>query len=326
MRPVEAVRKLCPKARPNYIAAFENGDALFLQHGVTTPLRLAHFLAQCLHETGGLRIERESGAYSAQRLMQIFGVGKHSAKVTPEEAARLAGDGPAIFERVYGLGNLKKARELGNTKPGDGYRYRGGGILQTTGRANYRRMGNRCGVDFEAHPDLIVSPAHALKPALAEWTEGNLNALADQDDLRAITKRINGGYNGLADRMAWLQRAKATIDRVDFGAEPEPEPETPREPSADRLPPIPPTPLPPAPVKTRPWWHPVSIGKSIWTWITGGALGFAWMTDPWAWVRAAIALGAFLLVAALIAWLVALATFGRARTAAWIKHNILRST
>lgn len=216
MRPIDAVRTLCPKARASYLAAFDNGDALFKQHGITTPLRLAHFLAQCLHETGGLRVERESGAYSAERLLKIFGAGNHSAAVTAAEAKRLAGDGPAIFERVYGLGNPKKARELGNTQPGDGWRYRGGGIMQTTGRANYRRMGNRCGVDFEASPELVLSSAHALKPALAEWSEGRLNEAADRDDIRAITKRINGGYNGLLDREMWLARAKHLIGRVDL--------------------------------------------------------------------------------------------------------------
>lgn len=215
-RPVDVVRKLCPHAKVSYVAAFENGDALFKQHGITTPPRLSHFLAQCLHETGGLSIEWESGAYSASRLMQIFGVGHHSAAITESEAQQLAHNGPAIFERVYGLGNPRKARELGNTHPGDGFRYRGGGIMQTTGRANYARMGQKCGVDFEGHPELVLSAEHALKPALAEWTEGNLNAAADRDDIRVITKRINGGYNGLADRESWLRKLKPLIDRVDL--------------------------------------------------------------------------------------------------------------
>lgn len=220
-RPIDVVRKVCPKGRASYLAAFENGDVLFRQHGITTPLRLAHFLAQCLHETGGLTIEWESGNYSASRLLEIFGVGHHSAAVTASEAQRLAHDGPAIFERVYGLGNPRKARELGNTHPGDGYRYRGGGIMQTTGRANYKRMGEKCGIDFEANPELVLSADHALKPALAEWTEGHLNDAADRDDIRAITKRINGGFNGLVDRQAWLARLRPLIHSVDLtGAAP----------------------------------------------------------------------------------------------------------
>jgi putative chitinase len=138
IRAIEIARRLCPRAKASYLAAIEAGDGLLVDHEVTTPLRLAHFLAQAFHETDGLSIEWESGAYSAPRLLQIFGVGHHSAAITPAEATKLAYDAPAIFERVYGLGNPHKAAELGNTVPGDGYRYRGGGILQTTGRGTTR--------------------------------------------------------------------------------------------------------------------------------------------------------------------------------------------
>ncbi len=227
MRPVDVVRRVCPNARASYIAAFENGDHLFAQHGITTPLRLAHFLAQVCHETGGLSIEWESGAYSAQRLMEIFGVGRHSAAVTAAEAAQLARNGPAIFDRVYGIGNPKKAKELGNTQRGDGWKYRGGGLMQTTGRYNYRTMGQKTGVDFEAHPELVLSATHALKPALAEWTAGKLNAKADADDIMSITKRINGGYNGLADRKSWLAKIKPVISAVTLNSAPPIEVEAP---------------------------------------------------------------------------------------------------
>lgn len=240
-RPVDIARRLCPKARQSYLSAFETGDALFQAAGITTPLRLAHFLAQAFHETGGLTIEWESGNYSADRLFQVFGVGHHSAAVTRIEAQELAYKPQQIFERVYGLGNPKKAQELGNTKPGDGYRYRGGGVLQTTGRGNYRRMGQKCGVDFETAPDLIVSPLHALKPALAEWTEGHLNTAADSDDIVAITRRINGGVNGLDQRRDWYRKIRPLIDTVDL--KPIAAPVTPTAP-----PDVPPIPKPaPAP-------------------------------------------------------------------------------
>lgn len=217
-RAIDVIRKIAPSAKPSYLAAIEGGDGLLQRHGVTTPLRLTHFLAQCLHETGGLTIEWESGNYSAARLLQIFGVGHHSASVTPAEAETLAHNGKAIFERVYGLGNPHKAHELGNIQPGDGYRYRGGGIMQTTGRSNYRRMGQKCGVDFEGHPELVLSAEHALKPALMEWSEGNLNAAADRDDIRAITKRINGGLNGLDSRQEWFRKLRPLIGSVEFKA------------------------------------------------------------------------------------------------------------
>lgn len=238
MRPVEIVRKIAPKARASYLSAFENGDALFAKHGITTPIRLAHFLAQVLHECGGLTIEWESGAYSAKRLLEIFGEGHHSAKVTPAEATKLAMNGPAIFERVYGLGNPTMAKALGNLNPGDGFRYRGCGIMQTTGRANYRRMGQRCGVDFEGHPELVLSAEHALKPALAEWTEGNLNVLADKSDIRGITRRINGGYNGLAEREIWFQKVRPLCEGMTLAV------------SGATIEPPAPTPPPPVPVNT----------------------------------------------------------------------------
>jgi len=79
LRAIDVVRRLAPRARPAYVRAFEEGDALLAEYGVTTPLRLAHFLAQGFHESGGLSIIRESGAYSASRIMEIFGVNRHSA-------------------------------------------------------------------------------------------------------------------------------------------------------------------------------------------------------------------------------------------------------
>lgn len=96
MRAVEIVRAICPRAHPNYVAALEAGDAKLAAAGVTTPLRVAHFLAQVMHETGGLTILRESGTYKAARISEIFGVGKHSAAITPAEAKKLAGDGAAL--------------------------------------------------------------------------------------------------------------------------------------------------------------------------------------------------------------------------------------
>lgn len=233
-RAVQVVRRLCPKARPEYLVAFDSGDALLSKHGINTPRRLAHFLSQVLHESGGLTVEFENMNYRAKRIMEIFGEGRHSAAVVPSEADHLAGKPSALAERVYGLGNPKKSKELGNLEEGDGFKYRGGGILQTTGRANYRRMGAKCGVDFESNPELVCSATHALKPALAEWTEGNLNKLADENNLKAITKRINGGYNGLADREEWFRKVRPLCDgfpeSMPLPAPPDVEPAPPKKP------------------------------------------------------------------------------------------------
>src|SRR5215470_577507 len=222
-RAIDIVHKIAPQGKADYIAAFEHGDGLLRQHEINTPNRLAHFLAQIMHECGALSIDWEDMDYSAARLVEIFGVGKHSAAVTVEEANRLAHKPTAIAERVYGLGNPKEAEELGNIDPGDGYRYRGGGLLQTTGRGSYCEIGESCSVDFENHPELLLSAEHALKPALAEWTSGNLNVFADNNDFLAISKAINlgnprakGTPNGLSSRADWLARIRPLIDVVEF--------------------------------------------------------------------------------------------------------------
>ena len=111
MNTIDTVKRIAPRARDTYLESIRDGGPLFAQHGITTPLRMAHFLAQALHETGGFTILRENMNYSAPRLIQIFGVGHHSAAVTASQASELAGHPEAIAERVYGLGNPRKARE-----------------------------------------------------------------------------------------------------------------------------------------------------------------------------------------------------------------------
>jgi len=143
VRIVSIVRKVAPRCYPNYLKAFEDGDDIFERFKINTPLRIAHFLAQALYETGRGTVLFESLKYkTAARLLEIFGVGRHSAAIRPDEVDQYLNNDRALAERVYGLGNPKKAKELGNTKSGDGYKYRGGGLLQTTGGANYARMGN----------------------------------------------------------------------------------------------------------------------------------------------------------------------------------------
>lgn len=219
-RPIDAVKSVASRARESYLEALRRGDDLFAEHGITTAIRMAHFLAQALHETRGFEIERESMSYRAERIVEVFGVNRHSAAVTEDEARELERRPEALAERVYGLGNRQKALELGNAEPGDGFRYRGNGVLQTTGRLNHRLASLAVGVDFEAAPELVTEPDHALKPALVEWTRGNLNALADKNDIRGITRRINGGFNGLADRESWFARVWEELRGEDQPEEP----------------------------------------------------------------------------------------------------------
>lgn len=130
--------------------------------------RLAHFMAQLCHESGSFRYMEEIAS------------------------------GAAYEGRA----------DLGNTQPGDGKRYKGRGPIQLTGRANYRTFGRIIGIDLERHPELAAIPSIGLHTALEYWRFRNLNVLADQDDIVAITRKINGGTNGLADRRHHLAKIK----------------------------------------------------------------------------------------------------------------------
>lgn len=154
----------------------------FPKFGISTPLRLAHFLAQAAHETMGFLYLKELG-------------------------------GPAYFVKMYDVLGQRPAvaKNLGNATPGDGARFPGRGIFQLTGRANYANMGPRIGVDLIAHPEKAADPANAVTIACLYWQDKELSALADADDLRAITKRINGGYNGFDDRKARLIKLKQVL-------------------------------------------------------------------------------------------------------------------
>jgi putative chitinase len=202
LRPVDVVARIAPNAKPDYVAAFEAGDAALAAAGIDTPSRLGHFLAQVLHETGRCTLQRESLYYTTTaQLKKIYGEGSgSSADIADADLEDFLMNEARLAERVYGLGNPTMARTLGNTQPGDGFRYRGGGLMQTTGRDAYRRMSIAGVVDFEADPTQIFSAAHALSPAIKEWTDGNLNLFADANCIKWITLKINGGLNGFQER------------------------------------------------------------------------------------------------------------------------------
>jgi putative chitinase len=133
--------------------------------------RETHFLAQVAHESGGFNYVREIAS------------------------------GAAYEGRA----------DLGNTEPGDGTLFRGRGLIQITGRANYRACGDALGVDLVAEPDLLESPVLAARSAGWFWETHGLNEMADRGDIRGITKRINGGLNGYQDRLAYLESAQRRL-------------------------------------------------------------------------------------------------------------------
>ena len=163
--------------------------------GINTPLRLAHFLAQCGHESGGFRATQENLNYSAKGLMGIF------KKYFPTEAlANAYARQPAkIAARVYGgrMGNGAEAT-------GEGYKFRGRGYIQLTGKENYTAFGKAIGEDILSNPD-VVSSKYALLSAAWFFTKNGLHKMADSGASDAvvtqITKRVNGGTIGLPDRI-----------------------------------------------------------------------------------------------------------------------------
>lgn len=167
-----------------------------------TRVQVIHFFANIHHESGGFSIARENMNYSAARIMEIFGVGKHSARITAAESRALAGKPYDLAERVYGIGNPYKAKELGNPKAGDGWKYRGGGAIQITGGDAYGRFG---GQELFLNPDLVGTSAYYFTTALNYCNERGVWALAkDLTDasIQAVCRRINGGLNGIDDRRA----------------------------------------------------------------------------------------------------------------------------
>lgn len=152
----------------------------FRRYDLVTPLRISHFIAQAAHETGGFRRFVELGS----------------------------GDGPDADPWDDYLQRYDFRADLGNGKGGDGERYRGRGIFQLTGKANYQTYGKRIGIDLLNRPERAAEPDTAVLIACLFWSDRKLNIQADNDNELAITRAINGGTNGRDDRRARLVRAK----------------------------------------------------------------------------------------------------------------------
>ena len=204
---LDQVLHLAPNARSSYRDAFQNGQAVFDRYGISqTPLRVAHFMAQILHESGGLAIQFENLNYSAGRLPKVW-----PSRFKPSGAL----DPSAYANNPQKLANEVYGGRMGNSGPNDGYTYRGRGLLQLTGKASYQeatailRRDNPAAPDLVAAPDEVIGAEWCLAVAAAEWAAKGCNVLADQDDIRRITRAINGGLIGLAERMEWASRTKA---------------------------------------------------------------------------------------------------------------------
>jgi putative chitinase len=195
----DTLREFAPNCRDpeTHAAALE---AARVNSSVTTALRLCHFMGQTFVESGGFRaIEENLNWRNAERLDKLF-----SAVRGVEDAEQLIAAGPqAIGNRIYAnkIGN-------GNEASGDGFRYRGSGYIQLTGRANFRRIGDLIGIDLEGNPDLARQHLNAAHVAFAFWDARHCSQLADVGDIEGVTERINGpAMLGLAERREATDRA-----------------------------------------------------------------------------------------------------------------------
>lgn len=159
------------------------------KYSINTPLRICHFLAQILHESGGLTVLKENLNYSASGLLRVF-----PKYFTPELAAQYEHKSEKIANRVY-----KNRMKNGDEASGDGYKYRGRSALMITGRENYTLLSKATGIDFVNNPDLLLDPKYLSLPGGWYWDVNNINKLADKDDMKAVRKAVNGGQIGAED-------------------------------------------------------------------------------------------------------------------------------
>ena len=168
----EELRQIAPHASEENIKIYTPLLNKWMPYySINTKLRQAAFIAQILHET-------ESFLYT---------------------------------EEVASGKEYEGRKDLGNTEKGDGERYKGCGCIMITGRANYAAVSEGLGVDFVSHPEMLEEPRYAVQSACWWWNQHGLNLLADKKDFKAITKKINGGYNGYLDRLMYYRRALATL-------------------------------------------------------------------------------------------------------------------
>jgi putative chitinase len=176
-------------------------NATFERFDISTPLRQAAFIGQCSHECGNFRILEENLNYRAEALMKLWPKRFDAAK-----AQMCARNPKLIATTVYSnrMGNRDEAS-------GDAARFIGRGCIQLTGASNYYHAGQALGVDFLMQPELVATPQYAALTAGWFWDTHKLNQYADAQDYRTLTKKINGGFIGLDDRIKHINQALAVL-------------------------------------------------------------------------------------------------------------------
>ena len=190
---------------------------LLPKYGITSERRVAHFLSQCAHESAGFKRLEENLNYSSKALRAVFG--RYFGAAPKRDAEEYHRQPEMIANYVY-MDEYRKYK-MGNVQEGDGWRFRGRGLKQLTGRENYTRFGATVDMTAEEAANYVATPAGAIESACWFWDANNLNSIADGDDVKRMTKKINGGSIGLDDRKKRYMHAMQVLgmDAEDLAAE-----------------------------------------------------------------------------------------------------------
>lgn len=192
------IKKLAPKAKADIVDGIVRHQSLLAKNGIDSPRRISHFMAQCATETQGFtRLEENLFYTTAKRLRQVW-----PSRFKTEASAKPYLRSPEkLANKVYG-------GRLGNNKSGDGWKYRGSGMKQTTGKANYAVVQRETGLPVVENPEMLRRFPEALESACIYWRVNKLSRFADNNDVEGLTKAIQGGTGGLTDRRRYLDKAK----------------------------------------------------------------------------------------------------------------------
>ena len=185
-------------------AWYEALVAVMPKYGINTERRAAHFISQCAHESNNFRSLEENLNYSEKALNAVFGR-YFGTGGTKRNAAEYARNPEKIANYVY-MDELRKYK-MGNVNAGDGWLFRGRGLKQLTGRENYTRFAKTVDMTAEQAATYVATPKGAVESACWFWDANKLNTIADTDDVTRMTKKINGGNIGLADRQSRYKKA-----------------------------------------------------------------------------------------------------------------------